>query len=205
MPHTSPPQNRPGRPVVMPPDERRRRILQAAEELFGASGYAAVSMDDIAQRCEMSKKTLYEVFAGKEELLKALIADVESYPLSEGADEVSDPAEALRSTLRVLARFVLSARHINVSRLVISESGNAPEVARHYHEQGMMRGKRLLMSRLDTLARRGLIAVDDVEAAADMLFGASIGFFLLTSLARRTRPNMKLVEARIAMAVDRFV
>jgi len=205
MPHTSPPPTRPGRPVVMPPGERRRRIMQAAEDLFGARGYAAVSMDDIAQRCEMSKKTLYEVFASKEDLLKALIADVEAYPLSESPDDASDPAEALRSTLRMLARFVLSSRHINVSRLVISESANAPEVARHYYEQGMMRGKGLLTARLAALKRRGLIAVDDVEAAADMLFGASIGFFLLTSLARRTRPNMKLVEARIALAVDRFV
>jgi AcrR family transcriptional regulator len=166
----------------MPPDERRRRILQAAEELFGASGYAAVSMDDIA-----------------------LIADAECYPLSDKADDVSDPAAALRATLKAIARFVLSSRHINVSRLVISESGNAPEVARHYYEQGMMRGKKLLTARLETLARRGLIAVDDVETAADMLFGASIGFYLLTSLARRTRPNMKRVEERIDRVVDRFV
>jgi AcrR family transcriptional regulator len=189
----------------MAPDERRRRIMQAAEELFGASGYAAVSMADIAQRCEMSKKTLYEVFASKEELLKALIADVEAFPLSAFAADDADPAEALRSTLITLARFVLSERHINVSRLVISESGGVPEMAKHYYEQGMLRGKKMLVTRLKTLARRGLIAVDDIESTAEMLFGASIGLFLLKSLSLRTRPNMRQVEARIAMVVDRFV
>jgi AcrR family transcriptional regulator len=189
----------------MPPDERRRRIMQSAEELFAASGYTAVSMSDIAQRCEMSKKTLYEVFASKEELLKALIADGDAFPLSVSADDHADPAEALRSTLKAIAHFVLSERHINVSRLVISESGYVPEMAKHYYEQGMLRGKKMVVARLRLLARQGLIATDDIEATADMLFGASIGLFLLTSLSLRTAPNMKQVERRIAMVVDRFV
>lgn len=189
----------------MPSDERRRRIMQAAEQLFAASGYAAVSMADIAQRCEMSKKTLYELFSSKEELLKALIADVDAFPLLEVGSDDADPAEALRSTLMTIARFVLSERHINISRLVIAESGSAPEMAKHYYEQGMLRGKKMVVARLKGLARRGLIAVDDIEATADMLFGASIGLFLLTSVSLRTRPNMNHVERRIATVVARFV
>jgi AcrR family transcriptional regulator len=188
----------------MPPEERRRRIMQAAEHLFTASGYTAVSMADIARRCEMSKKTLYELFSSKEELLQALIADVDAFPLTEAASD-TDPAEALRSTLRAIARLVLSERHINISRLVIAESGSAPELAKHYYEQGMQRGKKMVVARLKDLARRGLIAVDDIEATADMLFGASIGLFLLTSVSLRTRPNMKQVEKRIGTVVDRFL
>jgi hypothetical protein len=69
----------------------------------------------------------------------------------------------------------------------------------------MLRGKKMVVARLRDLARRGLIAVDDIEATADMLFGASIGLILLNSLSLRTRPNMKQVERRIAMVVDRFV
>ncbi len=179
--------------------------MQAAEELFAASGYTAVSMSDIAQRCEMSKKTLYEIFASKEELLTGLIADVDAFPLSMcGADD-GDPAEALRSTLKAIAHFVLSERHINVSRLVISESGDVPEMAKHYYEQGMLRGKKMVVARLRRLVQQGLIVTDDIEATADMLFGASIGLFLLTALSLRTRPNMKQVERRIGMVVDRFV
>lgn len=186
-------------------DERRRRIMQAAEHLFGASGYAAVSMTDIAQSCEMSKKTIYEVFASKEDLLKALIADTETFPLSPSPEACDDPAEALTSTLLALARFVLSERHIIVSRLVIAESGQVPDMAKHYYEQGMLRGKRMLVSCLRRLAKQGLLAVDDVDTAASVLFGASIGLALLTSVSLRTRPNMKEVEARIATIVERFV
>lgn len=179
--------------------------MQAAEELFAASGYTAVSMSDIAQRCEMSKKTLYELFSSKEELLTGLIADVEAFPLSACEEDDADPAEALRATLTAIAHFVLSERHINVSRLVISESGDVPEMAKHYYEQGMLRGKKMVVARLRQLARQGSIALDDIEATADMLFGASIGLFLLTSLSLRTRPNMKQVEKRIGVVVARFV
>lgn len=179
--------------------------MLAAEQLFTASGYAAVSMADIAQRCEMSKKTLYELFRSKEDLFKALIADLDAFPLLVAPDEDADPREALRAMLMALARFVLSERQINVTRLVIAESGVAPEMARHYYEQGMMRGKKMVVAHLKGLAQRGLIAVDDVDATAEMLFGASIGIFLLNAVSLRTRPNMKRVEKRIAMVVDRFL
>lgn len=205
MANASTPPSRPGRPAVMPAAERRRRIMLAAEQLFTASGYAAVSMADIAQRCEMSKKTLYELFRSKEALLKALIADAEAFPLSEAVPDDADPAKALRSTLLAIAHFVLSERHINISRLVISESGSAPEMAKHYYEQGMLRGKKMVVTRLRDLGRRGSIAVDDIEATADMLFGASVGLFLLTSVSLGTRPNMRQVEKRIGTVVDRFL
>ncbi len=111
--------------------------MQAAEELFAASGYTAVSMSDIAQRCEMSKKTLYELFTSKEELLTGLIADVEAFPLSACEEDDADPAKALRATLTAIAHFVLSERHINVSRLVISEirrrAGNGEALLRTGH------------------------------------------------------------------------
>lgn len=179
--------------------------MQAAEQLFGSSGYAAVSVADIAQRCEMSKKTIYEQFASKEELFKALVADAEAFPLSTDLDDPNDPAKTLISTLVALARFVLSERHITVSRLVIAESGQIPEMAQHYYDQGMLRGKKMVVTQLKRLTKQGLLRVDDIDATADMLFGASIGFFLLISVSLRTKPNMKEVETRIRMAVERFL
>lgn len=51
----------------------RDRILKVARDQFFAHGLAAVTMDDIARELGMSKRTLYQHFAGKEELLlKAL-------------------------------------------------------------------------------------------------------------------------------------
>lgn len=47
------------------------RILDVSYKLFLEQGYKNTTMDDIAQRLTMSKKTLYKYFPGKMELLAA--------------------------------------------------------------------------------------------------------------------------------------
>jgi TetR/AcrR family transcriptional regulator, cholesterol catabolism regulator len=56
--------------VVMEPKER---IASKAEELFMQFGIRSVSMDDIANNLGMSKKTLYQYFADKDELVEAVV------------------------------------------------------------------------------------------------------------------------------------
>lgn len=51
--------------------ETRRRIVETAQERFRSFGFSAVTMDDIARELGMSKKTLYEFFPGKKDLLRA--------------------------------------------------------------------------------------------------------------------------------------
>ncbi len=53
--------------------EAKERILVKAEELFIRYGIRSVSMDDIANNLGMSKKTLYQYYADKDELVEAVI------------------------------------------------------------------------------------------------------------------------------------
>jgi TetR/AcrR family transcriptional regulator, cholesterol catabolism regulator len=52
--------------------EPKERILVKADELFNRYGIRSVSMDDIANGLGMSKKTLYQYYADKEELVNAV-------------------------------------------------------------------------------------------------------------------------------------
>ncbi|WP_433334107.1 TetR/AcrR family transcriptional regulator [Spirillospora sp. CA-294931] len=54
--------------------DRERQMLDVAEEVFGERGFRATSMDEIAERCGVSKPMLYEYFGSKEGLLRASIA-----------------------------------------------------------------------------------------------------------------------------------
>jgi AcrR family transcriptional regulator len=56
--------------------EPKERILVRAHELFNKYGIRSVSMDDIAAALGMSKKTLYQYFVDKEELVNAVISSV---------------------------------------------------------------------------------------------------------------------------------
>jgi AcrR family transcriptional regulator len=53
--------------------EAKERILVKAEELFMQYGIRSVSMDDIANNLGMSKKTLYQYYADKDELVDAVV------------------------------------------------------------------------------------------------------------------------------------
>ncbi|MDQ3682713.1 MAG: TetR/AcrR family transcriptional regulator [Bacteroidota bacterium] len=52
--------------------EAKDRILLKAHELFNRYGIRSVSMDDIAAQSGMSKKTVYQYFTDKEELVGAV-------------------------------------------------------------------------------------------------------------------------------------
>ncbi|MEO8403572.1 MAG: TetR/AcrR family transcriptional regulator [Chitinophagaceae bacterium] len=53
--------------------EAKERIMVKAEELFMQYGIRSVSMDDIANSLGMSKKTLYQYYADKDELVDAVV------------------------------------------------------------------------------------------------------------------------------------
>src|SRR5690606_42132103 len=57
----------------MPRAERERQMIEVAESVFAERGYAAASMDEIAERVGVSKPMLYEYFQSKEGLLLACI------------------------------------------------------------------------------------------------------------------------------------
>jgi AcrR family transcriptional regulator len=65
-----------GAPVSRVQRKRGRRmqeIVAVAAELFGERGYDAVSLDDVAERLDVTKGSLYHYFSGKEELGAAAV------------------------------------------------------------------------------------------------------------------------------------
>jgi AcrR family transcriptional regulator len=83
---------------------RIEQILTVAAELFGERGYAAVSLEDVAERLDLTKGSLYHYFAGKDELATAAIetlGDEWNSRLSALADGVpGPPSQRLRALLR---------------------------------------------------------------------------------------------------------
>jgi TetR/AcrR family transcriptional regulator, cholesterol catabolism regulator len=56
--------------------EPKERILEKADELFNRYGIRSVSMDDIAAQLGMSKKTLYQYYADKDELVTGVFSAI---------------------------------------------------------------------------------------------------------------------------------
>lgn len=68
-------------------DRSRALILDAADAAFRELGFEDTSMEEIARRAGLTRKTVYNLFSAKEEIALRLIAQVEA---------VSDPAYRAR-------------------------------------------------------------------------------------------------------------
>ena len=88
----------------MPRDERRAQVLGVALDLFSRDGFHHVSMDDIADRAEVSKPVLYRHFPSKLDLYLAVV-DQRGDALLAAVDEAlagsGRPARVRADRLRV--------------------------------------------------------------------------------------------------------
>ena len=89
----------------------RAEILTAAAELFRARGYRAATLEELARRLGMSKKTLYGHFRSKEDLLAAIFHRTMSLVevgLAAIRASRAAPAEQLREVIRHQVRTVVA-------------------------------------------------------------------------------------------------
>jgi len=106
--------------------ERRRRILEAARQVFARGGYAATRMTDIATAAGVGKGTLYEYFRGKEDLFSTLVVAVareslESLMIQRLPEE---PTRALREVIAYVVDVALR-ENLDLYRLFFDFWGGA--------------------------------------------------------------------------------
>ncbi|ETC99738.1 MULTISPECIES: TetR/AcrR family transcriptional regulator [Asaia] len=174
-----------GRPPVLCETERRDRIFDAAEIVLQEYGYSGASMDRIAQCSNMSKKTLYHMFASKQEMVELLLRDrlllSGLRDLELRGDTVEDK---LVYGLEKLAVAMMTEKRLSLIRVVIAEVSRNPEVSRFVREFfSSAAGPFPLRVWLERFVDEGTLAIDDVEEASDLLFGASLATSMLCELS----------------------
>lgn len=97
----------------MPRADRMRQMIEVAEQVFSTRGYAAASMDEIAELVGVSKPMLYEYFNSKEGLLLACIRESRAV-LREVTEQATigaaDAEDALRRGLLAFFVFIRERR-----------------------------------------------------------------------------------------------
>ncbi|WP_118132890.1 TetR/AcrR family transcriptional regulator [Oceanicella sp. SM1341] len=165
-----------GRPKVTPDPELAARIVGEARALFLESGYGGTTMDEIAARCRVSKRTLYRLFPTKTELFRAIIEAHRPSMLALPGDYAGLPLErALERILRVGIDPEEDRERIAVLRLVVLEVQNAPELGEIVRDHGAEPSRRALAGWLADRQAEGELRALDPHMLAGMLMNMVFG------------------------------
>lgn len=167
-----------GRPSRAQAQQLGERILDVATQLFLAHGYGATSIEAVAQRARISKRTFYHRFADKPALFSAVVHRIiERLHPPAGAplfDEGSDLRTILEQLAALIVRAALSPQAIALHRLIVGESGRFPKLAAAVNREGAdEEAIRFIAGVLEQEARTGRLKLDDpMFAAAQFLYMA---------------------------------
>jgi AcrR family transcriptional regulator len=147
-----------------------RRLLDAAGEEFGARGYHETAISHITQRAGVGLGTFYVYFKSKEEVFRALVADMGArtrHALHESTKDAPNRLEAERLGIEAYLAFV--REHKALYRVVMEAQFVAPEAYRDYYRVF----SEAYRQQLAQAAKRGEISHGDDEVRVWALMGAS--------------------------------
>lgn len=92
--------------VLIEHEKRKEEILEKAFDLFVEEGYEDVTFQKIADRCGITRTTLYIYFKNKREIfrwsIKQFLSSIEARIVSIAGDEGISAAESLEKTLGII-------------------------------------------------------------------------------------------------------
>lgn len=190
-------------------EAKKTAILDAAEALFVAEGYERASVDAIAARAGVSKRTVYDHFGEKSAIfLRALgrVNDAVTETIRAAIDEELTPGRDLREALtafagRVVTQTFPSSDYATFQRLT-SQRWSAPQLPAAARD----RPERMLEDCFAELAATQALRAPDPSLAARHFTALTIGLALGTlDTPHGHGPDEAEVAQIISDGVDAFL
>ena len=186
----------------------KEEIIRTTQEFISRNGIRAVRVDEIAQTLGISKRTLYEMFTDKNDLIGACLdAMREEQQQRIVACRKRRSGNPLQKTLRLMNEYIENLYKVDHSFL--TDLRRKVAFAEHYDEQREFWHKELALLR-DSCRKQELLLPDiDAAAFADQLMGAlldlrlngtpreELSLFCRTILrGAATRQGIELIDRR---------
>ena len=168
-------------------ERTRQRLLAEAQRLFRERGYAATSLEQIAEAAEVTKGAIYGHFASKEDLM---LSALEAAPAPDYSTTLNDQSRPLRQRLAEFGRTVAA-----------EDPGDAAELAMYLEfYAALLRAPDALQRYSDRVERRlhelADADTDELPAGATPVQAWAIGQALLAGLQiyKRLAPGLVTPE-----------
>lgn len=149
-------------------EKKRLQIIETATRLFTSHGLEATSMDVVAAEAQVSKRTVYNHFATKTALFKAVLETM--FANVEQGDRIEfDSSIPLESQLKAIAnneiKLLTSATYIDMARVAFMQMLQDPNLAKSLNSQSI--GCLRFFGEFLTAANNaGVVRIDDTQLAA---------------------------------------
>lgn len=186
-------------------DERPQELLAAALDLFVDKGFAATRLNDVAARAGVSKGTLYLYFTNKEDLFKAVVRE-NLLPLLDEAESLVDnfdghSADLLRDIMLGWWQRIGDTRLSGITKLMMAESGNFPELAEFYHQEMIVRGNAMIARILE----RGMARGEFRKIDAHMTTQAIIAPMIMLMMSKHAFGNCQIRPVSPLAYLNNFI
>jgi AcrR family transcriptional regulator len=166
-----------GRPSRVESAQLSDRILDVATALFLDDGFEATSIEAVARRSGISKRTFYHRFRGKEALFEAVVRQLiarwtPSFDVA--LLEAPSLAEGLRGIAAHMLDVALTPQALALHRIMIAEGERFPGLARILHELGQAAGVARIAQALEQRVAAGEIGPIEAQFAAEQFIAMTV-------------------------------
>jgi TetR/AcrR family transcriptional repressor of mexJK operon len=200
-----------GRPPRLLAEQIGEQILDVATPLFLTEGYGATSIEEVAKRARMSKRTVYSRFRDKAELFGAVVHRlIERLRPPNAAPEQFFEGGSLEAILQRLARLILRAAlsppALALHRVIVAEAMRLPELAEAVNQEGTRREAiRLLAGLLARETSAGGLGVTNAEFAAEQFLHMLVAGPQRRALGLGTPMTSEALDGWARDSVDLFL
>ena len=165
---------------------KRELVINRAAEMIVELGVKSLRVDDVAHDLAISKRTLYEMFGDKEELLYHSIKHI----LQKEANEIQESVVGVQTGIPALLDIFdnMMARSAVRKRIMENLAKFYPELYERVMTENRDYGLAMLREKLTRLVEEGLISkMVDIDLSITMFYYTSMG--LMRRHGRLVLPN----------------
>jgi AcrR family transcriptional regulator len=163
--------------------QTRAALTAAGRSLFGERGFAATSVEDLAQEARVTTGALYHHFPTKKALFESVFEQLHVELLSESAAAAAGSEAGVAQLLRGSEAFLDAVLRPDIARILIIDAPSVLGIAR-FTELDERHAVGATVSVIEAAVRAGVLAVDDPETVARLWMGVlTRGGLLIASSA----------------------